>query len=41
MTGMVPVYFDDNNNTVELTENSKDEEWKKWFSYDNKNGQMR
>ncbi len=36
MTGMVPVYFDDNNNTVELTENSKDEEWKKWFSYDNK-----
>lgn len=36
MTGMIPVYFDDNNNTVELTENSKDEEWKKWFSYDNK-----
>ena len=36
MTGMIPVYFDENNNTVELTENSKDEEWKKWFSYDNK-----
>lgn len=36
MTGMIPVYFDDNNNTVELTENSKDEEWKKWFSYDDK-----
>ena len=36
MTGMIPIYFDENNNTVELTDNSSTEDWAKWYNYDQK-----
>lgn len=35
-TGLIPIYFDENGNTIELTSSSTQDEWDDWYDYDNK-----
>ena len=34
-TGLIPIYFDENGDVVELTSSSSQDEWDDWYDYDN------